>query len=131
MRLGYVLLALLLVVLGVWAALPYLRERHFRRKLPAMSPDAAASAVFRRMRTTLHLSDSVTVDELKHSSADFFREEALFTAVDALLYNPTKHPYMTSSQLAETYIRWQADRKAYVKEQKKLRKEQKKTNVNI
>jgi hypothetical protein len=83
------------------------------------------------MRRILHLPDSATVHELERSSSPFFAEEQLFGEMDALLYHTTEQPTMTASQLAETYIRWQANRKAYEKEQKKLRKEQKKSNVNV
>jgi hypothetical protein len=51
--------------------------------------------------------------------------------MDALLYNPTEQNLMTAQQLADSYIEWQARHKAYEKEQKKLRKEQKKAHVNV
>jgi hypothetical protein len=129
-RWGYILLLLTLIAIGIWAVLPWLREQQFRRKLPGMEPSAAASAAFQRMRSTLRLEDSVTVSELKQKSVPFFREENVFTALDTLLYDPANHTSMTSTQLAETYIRWQAQRKVYEKEVKKLRKEQKKHHAN-
>ena len=51
--------------------------------------------------------------------------------MDALLYNPTEQTVMTAQQLADSYNEWQARHKAYEKEQKKLRKEQKKAHVNV
>ena len=124
-RWGYVLLALTLIVIGIWRGLPYLRETQFRRRLPGMEPCAAASAVFRQMRRTLQMEDSATVQELQKKSLPFFGEETIFTEIDRLLYDPARHSEMHSRQLAETYIRWQAQYKVYEKEVKKLRKEQK------
>ena len=131
MRWGFVLLVLCLIALGIWFILPHIREKQFCRKLLTLTPVQAASAIFIRMRHTLHLPDSATVHALEHSSCPFFADERFFDEMDALLYNTTEHPTMTASQLAETYIKWQANRKAYEKEQKKLRKEQKKSNVNV
>ena len=124
-RWGYVLLVLTAVAIGVWMLLPYLREKRFRRMLPAMEAREAASAVFRQMRTTLHMEDSATVQELQKMSLPFFGEETVFAEIDRLLYDPARHSEMHSRQLAETYIRWQAQYKVYEKEVKKLRKEQK------
>jgi hypothetical protein len=84
-----------------------------------------------RMRQTLHLPDSATVWELCDSSAPFFTRGELFSTMDALLYNPTEQTVMTAQQLADSYNEWQARHKAYEKEQKKLRKEQKKAHVNV
>ena len=130
-RWGFVLLVLCLIALGIWLLLPHIREKQFCRKLRELLPAQAASAIFIRMRRILHLPDSATVHELERSSSPFFAEEQLFGEMDALLYHTTEQPTMTASQLAETYIRWQANRKAYEKEQKKLRKEQKKSHVNV
>lgn len=131
MRWGYVLLGLCMIAFCVRMSLPYVRERRFRRSLLRMTPRACAAAIFIRMRRTLHLSDSATVWELSRRSVPFFEQPELFSGMDALLYHPTQQPMMTSPQLAGTYIQWQADRKAYEKEQKKLRKEQKKAHVNV
>lgn len=131
MRWGYILLGLCLLACGIWAVLPYIRERHFRRSLLHMPPRACASAIFIRMRRTLHMPDSATVRELSGRSAPFFTQPEMLSEMDALLYHPTEHPNMTAKQLAVTYIQWQAERKAYEKEQKKLRKEQKKAHVNV
>ena len=128
---GYLLLILAVLALGFWACLPYLREQQFRRALQKQTAAQDASAIFIRMRQILHLSDSATVRELQDACAPYFSAEEFFSAMDALLYNPTEQPDMTAPQLAETYIRWQAQRKAYEKEQKKLRKEQKKAHVNV
>ncbi len=131
MRWGYVLLVLTLLALGFWAILPFLREQRFRRRLPGMTPGQAASAAFCRMRRSLHLSDSTTVWGLYHSSEPFYAAQEVFSAMDVLLYNPTASSVMTARQLADSYVEWQARRKAYEKEQKKLRKEQKKAHVNV
>lgn len=130
-RWGFVLLMLCLIALGIWLILPAIREKQFCRRLVQLSPEQAASAMFIRMRRTLHLPDSATVHELENRSAPFFAEEQLFGEMDALLYQTTKQPNMTAPQLAVTYKTWQANRKAYEKEQKKLRKEQKKSHVNV
>lgn len=131
MRWGYVLLLLMLIAIGIWAALPYLRERRFRKALPHKTSAQAASEMFVRMRQTIQLPDSATVWELSDSSAPFFTRRELFSTMDALLYNPTEQNLMTAQQLADSYIEWQARHKAYEKEQKKLRKEQKKAHVNV
>ena len=83
------------------------------------------------MRQILHLSDSATVRELQDACAPYFSAEEFFSAMDALLYNPTEQTVMTAQQLADSYNEWQARHKAYEKEQKKLRKEQKKAHVNV
>ena len=129
-RWGYVLLGLTLIAIGIWMLLPRIRERQFRRRLPGMEASAAASAVFRQMRTTLHMEDSATVQELQKMSLPFFGEETVFAEIDKLLYDPAHRSEMHSQQLAETYIRWQAQYKVYEKEVKKLRKEQKKNHVH-
>ena len=129
-RWGYVLLALTLISIGIWAILPYVREKQFRRRLPGMGSAEAASAMFLRMRTVLHLEDSTTVLELEQNSRPFFSEDSVFAEIDRLLYDPAHRSSMNSQQLAEAYIRWQAQHKVYEKEVKRLRKEQKKHHVN-
>ncbi len=131
MQWGYFLLIIAVLALGFWAVLPYLRELGFCRELQKHTAAQDASAIFIRMRQILHLSDSATVRELQDACAPYFSAEEFFSAMDALLYNPTEQSDMTAPQLAETYIRWQAQRKVYEKEQKKLRKEQKKAHVNV
>ena len=130
-RWGFVLLLLCLIAFGIWLLLPLIREKHFCRSLQKMTPVQAASAIFLRMRRMIRLPESATVRELEQCSAPFFAEGTLFRELDALLYNPTEQPSVTSPQLAVTYQTWQANRKAYEKEQKKLRKEQKKSHVNV
>ncbi len=126
-RWGYVFLALTLLAIGIWAMLPYLREKQFRRKLPAMEPSAAAAAAFLRMRGALRLTDSVTVCELQQQSEPFFRDDKAFAELDALLYDPARSAAMTSAQLAGIYILWQTQRKAFEKAEKQRRKAQKKS----
>lgn len=128
MRWGYVLLAASLLVLAVWLLLPYIRERQFRRRITKMTAQDCASAVFRRMRQQLRLPDSVTVAELAAASAPFTTRTELFAGLDTLLYSHKAGEDFTG-MLAGEYIRWQADRSVYEKEQKRLRRQQRKTRA--
>ena len=125
MRWGYIFLLLTLLSIGIWFAVPHIREQQFRKKLPVMENSAAAAAVFLRMRDVLHLKESITVLELQQHSAPFFQDAQLFAGLDTLLYDPARHTAMTSPQLAEAYIRWQAQRKAFEKAENQRRKAQK------
>ena len=129
MRWGFVLLVLTLIAVGFWKALPLLRERQFRRRLPGMEPSAAASAAFLRMRTSLRLEDSATVSELGQHSTRFFDDEKLFAELDTLLYDPSRRSSLTSPELAGRYILWQEQRREFEKAEKKRIKEQKKSRV--
>lgn len=123
MRLGYVLLVLAVLVFLLWLMLPYIRERRFRRSLKRMPVRQCASAMFRRMRQQLHLTESVTVTELAEQSAPFFQKEVLFRELDALLYQPDMTAEPQREELAEAYIWWQTERKQYEKEQRKKKRE--------
>ncbi len=123
MRWGYVLLLLaVLAVLG-WLALPWFRERKFRRDIQSMTPQACASAIFLRMRGSLRLRTSATVSELGQASAPFFTREALFPQLDALLYRQNAEPVTTVQALSEAYVLWDEERKAFIKSQKRAEKE--------
>ena len=124
MRWGFVMLGVFLIVLVIWLLLPMLRERMFRRRLQKLTPEAAASVIFCRMRHTMHLPDCTTVNELAEESAPFFEEPALYAQLDERLYSTD-----TAAQPAEVaaaYVRWDEAHKRYVKEQKRLAREQKK-----
>ncbi len=122
MQWGYVLLAAAVIALLIYLLLPYIRERQFRRRIKTMSAQACASAVFRRMRTQLRLPDSTTVRELAVQSAPFYQRDAVFDAMDALLYQPENLPAEQQESLAVDYIQWHAEKRLYEKEQRKRRR---------
>ncbi len=128
MRWGYALLTAALLVLAVWLLLPYIRERRFRKKIHKMTAQGCASAIFRRMRWQLRLPDSVTVEELAAASAPFTTRMDLFEKLDMLLYSHVSGEELVG-MLAEAYVQWQADRTTYEKEQKRLRRQQRKTRA--
>lgn len=128
MRWGYVLLVLFILVLAGWLLMPAIRERLFRRRINRMTAQDRASAVFRRMRTTLRLADSTTVNELAEASAPFIGETEMFSELDALLYSqqPTEKK---DDVLAAAYIRWQTARHTYEKEQRRKRRQERKSKA--
>ena len=81
------------------------------------------------MRKQLRLPDSTTVNELAKYSSVFYPKNELFQALNVLLYrhNPVTEKFvMTSQQLAEAYIQWQAYWKQFQKEQAQKQKQEKK-----
>lgn len=131
---GFVLLGVCLLAAMLYFLMPVLREKHFRRRLAAMSPHAAASAVFRRMRKVMHLADSTTVMTIADMSEAFggnlIEMQAFFANLDLLLYSPEARTDVTTAQLTEAYVQWQNDRQAYEKAQKRKEKELRKMRRN-
>jgi len=122
---GFVLLIFALLAGLVYIRLPQIREHFFRKKIARMTPQQSAAAIFQHMRRLLRLSDSTTVSELAEHSRSFCPDNALFDAIDVLLYSHAQYS-MTSPQLAETYERWQADRALFLKEEAQKRKQMRK-----
>ncbi len=131
---GFVLLGLCALAALLYFLMPALRENHFRRKLAAMPPHAAASAVFCRMRKTLRLPESATVMALAEKTTKFggnqIDMQAFFGMLDQLLYSQEAQTALTTAQLSSAYVQWQNDRKAYEKEQKQNAKELRKMRRN-
>ncbi|MDE5885628.1 MAG: transglutaminase-like domain-containing protein [Oscillospiraceae bacterium] len=144
MQWGFVILVLALLAGVIYFKLPTIQEFFFRKKLLHMTPQTCAVALFQHMRRQLRLSDSTTVQELAARSRFFCPADAtacfdaFFAAIDVLLYdcdcqNQKKElqtqEMMTALQLAGTYLKWQAFREQFLKEQaqqKKLAKKQEK-----
>ena len=124
MRWGFVMLALALIVLVIWLMMPMIREKLFRSRLQKLTPVEAASAIFCRMRKTMRLPESTTVNELADASAPFFAEQVLYTQLDERLYSSDAG--QQSAEAAAAYIRWDEAHKRYVKEQKRLARERRK-----
>lgn len=125
MQWGFVILGLSVLAGLIYFSIPHIRERIFRKKLIHMTSQQSASALFQHMRRQLRLPDSTTVDELALQSRIFCPENALFEALNVLLYrhnSVTDTSVMTSEQLAEAYIQWQACREQFEKEQAQKQK---------
>ncbi len=113
---GFGFLGCAVVGFAVWLILPKLRERQFRRKLTAMKPEQAASAVFHRMRSIMGLAESVTVMELLTHSKLFVKDAVLFLQLDATIYGHSDE--VSAEQLLQGYCKWHEARESYLKEQK-------------
>ncbi len=126
---GFVILGLALLAAAFYLMLPAIREKLFRKKLSTMPPREAASAAFMRMRSSLHLADSVTVMELAGHAAVFCGSDEtmqqFYALLDALLYDEGECPAETT-QLSQSYIHWQTTRAAFEKAEKKRRRAEKK-----
>ncbi|MDE5737256.1 MAG: transglutaminase-like domain-containing protein [Oscillospiraceae bacterium] len=126
---GFVILALVILAGIIYMIIPRIREKNFRKKLIRMTPQQSSSAIFQHMRRQLRLPDSTTVNELAKHSSIFYPKNELFQALNVLLYrhNPVTEKFiMTSQQLAEAYIQWQASWKQFQKEQAQKQKQEKK-----
>ncbi len=134
---GFVLLVLVMIATTLYFLMPILREKHFRRKTSRMTPQQASTAIFCHMRQILRLPDSATVMELAEASAKFTDNandvQQFYAHMDAFLYDPALHPErakrttdVTASQLIQAYVRWQEMRKAYEREMKAKRKNERK-----
>ncbi|MDE7120619.1 MAG: transglutaminase-like domain-containing protein [Oscillospiraceae bacterium] len=138
MRWGIVLLVLALIAGLIYWKFSAIQEFFFRKKLVHMTPQSCATALFQHMRKELRLSDSTTVQELAVHTRFFCPEgeitdfDAFFAAIDVLLYDKNcqkqesqTKDIMTISQLAGTYLKWQAFRKQFLKEQTQQKKSKK------
>ncbi len=127
---GFVILGLALIALAIYMLLPTIREKRFRSRLAAMPPREAASAAFIRMRDALHLADSTTVMALAEHAAPFSRDADFYMQLDALLYDEAECIVKTGA-IAAAYVRWQEERAAFEKaEKKRLREEKKQKRKN-
>ncbi|MBR2913078.1 MAG: hypothetical protein IKC40_04065, partial [Oscillospiraceae bacterium] len=88
------------------------------------------------MRTALRLTDSGTVMELAGNSEKFTvsadRMQLFYQQLDSLLYDPQEHAERSvhttdvqTLQLLDAYRLWQTERKAYEREQKRIRRAEK------
>lgn len=147
---GFVILTLALLAGLFWLKFPAIQEFFFRKKLLHMTPQSCAAALFQHMRRELRLSDSTTVRELAVHSRFFCPADetacfdAFFMAIDVLLYDDDcdcqkqetplqTQQRMTTPQLAETYLKWQARREQFTKEQaqqKRLAEKQAKQSIS-
>ncbi len=139
---GLVLLGLSVVAVVIYLLLPTLREKYFLHKTARLQPQQAAPAIFRHMRTALRLPDSGTVMELAQHSEQFIvsadRMQFLYQQLDILLYDPQEYAVQTvrtmdaqTSQMLDSYRLWQEERKAYEREQKRIRRAEKKKMKRI
>ena len=133
---GLVLLGLSIVAVIIYLLLPTMREKYFLRKTAHLHPQQAAPVIFRHMRTALRSPDSVTVMELAGNSEKFTvsadRMQLFYQQLDSLLYNPQEHAERSvrttdvqTSQLLDAYRLWQTERNAYEREQKRIRRAEK------
>lgn len=128
---GFGILGLTGIAVLLLLAMPAIRENLFRRRLSGMQQKQAASAVFRHMRKILGLSESATVSETAGASAPFCTDEIrfaqMFQTMDSLLYAPDDAKSSTM-EIAEAYAEWFEKRKAWMKQQKELQKQEAKAN---
>ncbi len=134
---GLVLLGLSSIAVAVYLLLPTMREKYFLHKTARMQAQQAAPEIFRHMRAQMRLADSVTVMELAEASEQFVvssdRMQFFWQQLDILLYDPQEHTEQVvrttdvqTAQLLDAYRIWQTERQAYEREQKRIRRAEKK-----
>ncbi len=130
-KLGFALLGFAALAGIIYFLLPRIREKLFQKRLLRMTSAESAAAVFRRMRHILNLPESTTVKELSEQSLPFFKEQAVFDALDILLYShvpETETVVMTPQQIAQQYQTWLENRVQFLKEQAQKQKQEAKLN---